>query len=136
MFGLNIEKNKVIKIIMIAILIIIVACVFYKLSVNNNNKETYGPMKQILYFSSKHCPHCKKFQTTWDKFYDTYKHNTFIKLKEIDGATNRDIVKQYNIKGYPSIIAVDENGKKFYNFAAPRTMKNLIAFMTKVSSEP
>lgn len=103
---------------------------------NQIEKETYGKLKQIIYFSSPRCPHCSSFKPTWDRFVQQYKYNTFVKFREVGLGMNNEngLIDKWQIKQYPSILAI-KNDKLYAEFEGPRTFRNLVSFLKMFSSD-
>jgi thiol-disulfide isomerase/thioredoxin len=63
--------------------------------------------KTVAYFFSPSCGWCKKMNPVYDGVSSKYKDIKFVK---IDASQNRDLVNQYKVDGYPSILFF--NGSK------------------------
>lgn len=123
------------------ILIIIVGiglCYFIYKKFFNTNEMFRDHYKEILYFSSKNCGYCGQFQPVWNSFKKTY-NNSFndtnkIEIKQIDADQYPEIVRKFNIDGYPTVIGV-YNGEKVTEFNGPRTYENLSKFYIRFQAK-
>ena len=116
----------------VTITLLIIAVTLYYLC-STKSIESYGSSRKILFFSSENCIHCKNFQPTWDQFVKTYQANSHIHLRKVNTNKHPELAQKYGINKFPTIVAVDKN-KIIAEFNAPRTMRNLIVFLVKVSS--
>ena len=62
-------------------------------------------MKQFLYFSSTWCVPCKSFNPVMDKI-----AMSGIPVQKIDVDMQKDLAKQFNVSGIPTVILV-QNGQ-------------------------
>ena len=71
--------------------------------------ENFGTPKQLVYFHMTGCGYCKKFTPEWEKFVQGYTGN--LKLKKLErGEAGDDLLQKYQIRGFPTILLIDENG--------------------------
>lgn len=100
---------------------------------NNEFTDKKNKKDTLLFFYADWCDHCQESKPIW---YNIKKDSSFLKFKvnfvEIDGddEDNSDLLKNYNIKEYPTII-LDRNNKK-YIFDAKLEPETLLRFMTSV----
>ncbi len=96
--------------------------------VNSNNTENPEPSDAVLYFFyADWCPHCTRAKEAggpWHTFKSRHpdgrviKNNTTIDIKEVDctdGETNKSMLKEYNVKGYPTILIVKNGNHYLYD---------------------
>jgi len=92
----------------------------------NTNKTVENTNKIKVYnFNTTWCGHSKNFQPIWDKFaksIDTTDNITIIDAK-CDTNTNDNLVKKYNIEGYPTVII--DAGDKFTTYSGERSVNGL-----------
>jgi len=117
-------------------LAIVMIGVFYILMFSNlvwKKTETFTTSnKEIVFFSMKGCGHCVEFQPIWDLFVSNHGNNEFVELKQVKYDEKPEIVKQYDVQGFPTILGL-ENGEKVREFSGARTYENLIAFLSEMS---
>ena len=72
--------------------------------------ENFGNPKSITYFYMNGCGHCEKFTPTWESFSNQYKGP--VKLKKMERTeAGESLLKKYNVRGFPTVIMIDDNGK-------------------------
>ncbi len=140
---INENKITISLAILIAIIFIFVASFGYDKYVKPLLDKNYVPNKEFLYgednndiiiyfFYTTWCPYCKKARPIWDEFKEkinsdkTYIENYNIIFREIDCDKESNLVKQFNIEGYPTIKLVRNN--KTYNYDAKPDVNNLMEF--------
>ena len=89
------------------------------------NEET--TKKEVYLFKAEWCPHCQSFKKTWnelsDKFSQKYKFITY------DSDKNKNEIKNWLVKGFPTIIMKD--GEKAIEYVGPRDIQSLSEFITQ-----
>ena len=88
-------------------------------------KTTRKSKKTLYYFYMDNCSYCKKFNPTWIKLVKELKSN--VTMKKINGPSHPNLMKQYKIKQFPTIILVTGKHKSVYK--GDRTMKDLKQFI-------
>lgn len=91
----------------------------------NYKKETFKEIKlKVLLIHAEWCGHCKNYRTPTNKFlafYDQLKDKyPGVVFEEIDCDQHKDLVAKYNVKGYPTIIAVKPDGTLLSDFIGDR----------------
>ena len=89
---------------------------------NETNTES---SKKLVYFYMKDCKWCTKFETIWQKL---KKKNKDIKFVKINGPRNKRLKEEYNVKSYPTLILVTEEGKE--TFEGMRNYKTVQEFIS------
>lgn len=99
-------------------------------TVDNNNHEI-----TIYLFKAEWCGHCKSFRETWNTICNTLtdpkgphkEHSTKINFITYDSNTHKDEIKQWDIKGFPTImIRRDKNAQEY---TGDRDMNSFITFI-------
>ena len=98
----------------------------YVLPLNGATTEGFKGRKSLLLLHMEGCGHCKKLMPEWDKFAET--NNTSIITKSVEKDDDRALVKRYGVKGFPTILLLDSNGKKLDTYGGPRTAKGLLDY--------
>tara|TARA_B100000902_G_scaffold34086_1_gene40992 strand:- start:1548 stop:1979 length:432 start_codon:yes stop_codon:yes gene_type:complete len=91
-------------------------------------------------FWAKWCPHCTKLKAkektdspmAWDnfqteKYVSTSKGNVLIRNYEIDEAPQ--IAKEFNVKGFPTVVLVNQKGEKIVQTSGKRDREGWISFV-------
>ena len=87
----------------------------------------------VMYFFMPECGHCQKFNPEWEKLQKMVDDNrASLKLTKIDGTddANKDLVDQYNVKGFPTIIL--EYGNKSAPYDGERTAEAVYKWATGI----
>ena len=86
----------------------------------------------LTYFGADWCGFCNEFNPTWKKLNKLLK-DLSIKTNKIDVDNNKDLVKKYKVKSFPTIIYVKKKGKGVYRFDEKQTrnIKNILKFCKK-----
>ena len=86
-----------------------------------NLENDVASQKSMVLFHADWCGHCKKFMPTWDaltnKWNDTQTDVKFMKVecgKPNENEAHAELMKKYDIKGYPTIIVFESGGFKEY----------------------
>ena len=116
----------------VTVLIIIVVRYLLHLVIYSNYLSSYlenfGNPKELVYFHMNGCGHCKKFTPTWNSFSQGY--NGDIKLKKLERSEAGDLLQKYEIKGFPTVLLIDEQGNK-KEFQGERTVEGLKNFINQ-----
>jgi len=97
--------------------------------------ETYAEKAKkgaIVYFHMDGCGHCRRFDPTWKEF--KADHEAALKDKGIslESYDARDeYTQEMGIVGFPSVLFVDDTGKKVDTFQGTRTVAELLRFARK-----
>jgi thiol-disulfide isomerase/thioredoxin len=110
----------------------------------NYQKETFNETKlRVLLIYAEWCGHCRSYRNanTFMKTYDEHikpqsKYDGVV-FEEIDSDKNKDKLDKYNIRGFPTIIAVKADGTFIDEFGKnrddPEDLKTFVsACLTKI----
>ena len=61
-----------------------------------------GNMTEIILFKASWCPHCTNFLPTWKRIQQSLKGK--YQFTTYDSDLNKDIIKQWEVEGYPTIM--------------------------------
>lgn len=90
-----------------------------------------GSGKSIVVCKADWCGHCKQAAPEFEKLMAaspmTLKDGTKVTVKVLDADKNKDEIKQYNIRGYPTILIGD--GANMTEYPGPRTYDGLVEFL-------
>jgi len=106
----------------------------YKNKYNNLKKKrnlimTGGSQQTEVYlFKADWCPHCQAFLPTWDALNKQYSSKySFIKY---DDKKNANIIKEWDIKGFPTIVI--KKGNRAMEYMGPKDFNSVLEFIKSV----
>lgn len=77
--------------------------------------------------------HCQKLAPTFEELAGSFEHDTTVNIAKLDCTEHRPICKDYDIKGYPTLLWF-EGGKKVDKYSGPRSLEDLKAYVEEKSS--
>ena len=95
------------------------------------SKKTQRKKRQntFHYFSVDWCGYCKKFDPTWKKIVKHFQKDKKLTFqKTIIDDTNQELLTQYNISSYPTLLLEKKNGRKVI-FEEERGLPNIRQFL-------
>jgi thiol-disulfide isomerase/thioredoxin len=110
-------------------------------SINKSNKvERFEEVDKVtvMLFYATWCPHCETYLQT-GKF-DTFDEAcaeagiTHVEFKKFDYDKNKELGEQYDISGFPSIIATNGKEKKFVFYGNRENAADIVKFVKAVKS--
>ena len=129
---LNTLKNRLsfkkpIDSILYIVALLIIFYFFYKYVLTNLNVENFenDGKKKVVYFYMNGCPHCDSFSPIWDDF----KQTSPLPTHKIECADAGEMLKKYNISGFPTILLLDKNNNKLKELEGDRTLVGLNALI-------
>ncbi len=95
--------------------------------VNKMNKPNKKYRATIYFFTTTWCGHCQSYKPTIEQIINKLAQNNDVLVKQIDGddKNNLDIIKKYDISGFPSII-IDKNDNKPIKFEGGKPIDTVI----------
>ena len=117
------RSSKPIKVVSLIILTFTLHFLFVRQS---SPMENFGNPATLTYYYMENCGHCKRFAPEWDTFVQNYTGQ--VKLRKVEMNEAGGDLEKYNISGFPTILAVDENGDK-KDYDGPRTSEGLTKFL-------
>jgi thiol-disulfide isomerase/thioredoxin len=118
--------NKSSKIVKVVSLIILTFTLHFLFVRQSSPMENFGNPATLTYYYMENCGHCKRFAPEWDTFVQNYTGQ--VKLRKVEMNEAGGDLEKYNINGFPTILAVDENGDK-KDYDGPRTSEGLTKFL-------
>ncbi|KAM0730141.1 Thioredoxin domain-containing protein 5-like protein [Formica fusca] len=85
-------------------------------------------------FYAPWCGHCQKLAPTWDKLANSLCNDDIVSISKIDCTQHRSICGQFDIKGYPTLLWI-EDGKKIDKYTGERTHEELKAYVSMMLSK-
>lgn len=123
------SNNRIYTLLLIIFLTFIGGFLLQKIF--NFNLEGYEGEEQIpakvVYFYMNGCSACKDFNETWNNFSNSYNGVLTIEKIEREEAGD-DVLDNYEVKGFPTVLLIDTNDKKIKEFTKDRTLDNLMNF--------
>jgi thiol-disulfide isomerase/thioredoxin len=90
-----------------------------------------GSSKSVVVCKADWCGHCKQAAPEFEKLMAaspmTLKDGTKVTVKVLDADRNKDEIKQYSVKGYPTILIGD--GSNMTEYPGPRTYDSVVEFL-------
>ncbi len=142
-------------VITLVIVAVIVLCVLYKDNINKffvtlkykitgneyyedtetevtekSQEESFaikGKGKQLVLFYAPWCPHCKTMMGDWDKF--AAENKSSVKAIKVNSDEQPDLVKEYSVQGFPTILLLDASGKNIATYEGERNAKAFAEFV-------
>jgi thiol-disulfide isomerase/thioredoxin len=111
---------------MLLLFFVVVSIVYFLFFRKNNSIENFGTPASCTYYYMEQCGHCKRFSPEWDNFVQSYTGP--VTLRKVDMSEAGSDLEKYNIRGFPTILIVDENGE-YKDYDGPRTSEALTKFL-------
>jgi thiol-disulfide isomerase/thioredoxin len=100
------RMNRINRVLFVLCSLISIYYIFFR---NTSFIDNFGNPVSCTYYYMDNCGYCKKFTPEWDKFVKNYKGN--IKFKKINMQNAETDIEKYNIKGFPTVLIMDEEGE-------------------------
>ena len=85
--------------------------------------------KQLVLFYAPWCPHCKEMLPDWDRFASANRSN--VSAKKVNSELEPELIKEYDIQGFPTILLLDGSGKTIAKYEGERDTKSLSDFVNR-----
>lgn len=135
MFNLS-AKNLMICGALLSLTSAISIVLIYTYFIKNNKKakELFTSPQELIFFKADWCGHCQRFKPIWDEVVnecsslDKYSH---IRMKELNIDTDeaKPLMQKHNVRGFPHVVLVSEEGNEEKVFQKNRTKEELLAFL-------
>ena len=93
-------------------------------------KKSLENGKKLIFFHMDGCPHCESMKPEWDKLKAT--NSSHIKLEDYERKQKPDLVEKFSIRGFPSIVLVDDNNDKVDEYNGDRKAKSINDYLKKI----
>ena len=93
-------------------------------------KKSLEKGKKLIFFHMDGCPHCESMKPEWDKLKAT--NSSHIKLEDYERKQKPDLVEKFSIRGFPSIVLVDDNNDKVDEYNGDRKAKSINDYLKKI----
>jgi thiol-disulfide isomerase/thioredoxin len=99
---------------------------------NKNKTQSNGSNnrnKTVAFFHADWCGHCQQFKPEWEKIKKELEVNN-VKYKEIN-SEDKDTVNAFKIRGFPTLMVVEDGTTNGIEYEGPRKKANFIEFVRK-----
>ena len=129
----SIPKNILLGIL--AIIILLLVMYMYNVpSMINTKKETFTSLEKpssFMMFYTDWCPHCThakpEFKKVMDKCSSGELNGKKIVVKMINAEEDKELVKEYKVEGYPTLIFTRDG--KNYTYEGNRTSADMMSYL-------
>lgn len=83
--------------------------------------------KKFILFHWEKCGHCKKMMPEWNKFESSY--NGSVNVGKVEKDEDPALIEKMGVKGYPTIMMLDENNNKIADYSGQRTASAFMEFV-------
>ena len=115
--------------IFILLLVVVGGYFLFKWCQNKKSPfEMFSGGAKLYFFYADWCGYCRKFKPEWEKL--KAEPNLGIELEEVDCSDNKNVpalAKEYNVKGFPTLILVNDGNKVTYE--GERSANAIISFI-------
>ena len=128
------KRNVQISIVSAALLVLIGVYVFRSRrskQVVVVEEEPIREVPSLLFFYADWCHYCDQFKPEWEKLEYMLGENPNIQLVRINGDERRDLMEQFQVPGFPTVILVTEAGPIPYE--GERTSDGIMQFLHSLS---
>jgi hypothetical protein len=118
----------------IVTLLILLVIYLYGIPTSNTKKETFATLEtptSFMMFYTDWCPHCTHTKPEFKKVMNNCSSGELngkkIVVKMINADENKDLAREYNVEGYPTLIFVKDG--KNYTYEGNRTEKDMMSYL-------
>lgn len=97
----------------------------------DNFEKHIATGKHFVKFYAPWCGHCQKLAPVWEQLAQSLEFETDISIAKLDCTQYRSICNQFDIKGYPTLLWL-EDGKKVDKYQGQRTHEDLKLYVNKM----
>jgi len=118
--------NRTSVLLKLLVAVAIIVAIYLSFFRRKSFYENFGNPASCTYYYMEQCGHCKRFSPEWDNFVQSYTGPVTLRKVEMNEAG--DDLEKYNIRGFPTILIVDDNGES-KDYDGPRTSEALTKFL-------
>jgi protein disulfide isomerase family A protein 3 len=89
----------------------------------------------LIEFYAPWCGHCKSLAPKWSELATKMKDYPSLRIAKID-ATANDYPSNFNVRGYPTILLVKNDGSEPVAYDGAREVKDMVSWLKKSVSRP
>lgn len=67
-------------------------------------------------FYAPWCGHCQKLAPTWEELANSLRNSKDVSISKVDCTQHRGVCGQFDIKGYPTLLWIEDGKKVKYRF--------------------
>ncbi|XP_028967068.1 thioredoxin domain-containing protein 5 [Galendromus occidentalis] len=101
----------------------------------NNFDEHVKEGKHFIKFFAPWCGHCKNLAPTWEDLAASYAESTGVTIASVDCTEHKAVCSRFEIKGYPTLLFLQNGGKTVEKYQGSRTIEDLTKFVDKLVKE-
>lgn len=99
---------------------------------HQHNQQQYQDDRIVLYFGRPTCPHCRRFDPTWEEFQGVTQGIIRTQKINCDDPQNREVCEwardELGLKGVPFVVMIDADRRRKAVFRGERTVQGLLEF--------
>ena len=124
------------RMIIVSVLIALMGLYLFRSKFSRSSKQIVQeePPREVptlLFFYADWCHYCDEFKPEWAKLEQILGNNPNIQLVKINGDERKDLMKQYNVPGFPTVILITGQGPIPYD--GPRTSDGIMDFLNNLA---
>lgn len=131
------NDNTIMLLVVGAVLLVLLYVLYNKNNTFNEGFSGYlepnGNEMNIVLFHATWCGHCQKFKPEWAKVENALKkmdnnvNGKVIRMVKVDADEKPDLVKKYNISGFPTVKVMTQG--KIVDYEGDRSMSGLMKYI-------
>ena len=93
----------------------------------------YGPSPEFIMFHAPWCGHCKRAMPEFEKLMNKYTGG--VKINAINCEENKNVAKEHNIKGFPTIRYYPKGmkGNNYEEYSGARNYSDFVEYLGQVN---
>ena len=124
------------RIIIVSILIALMGLYLFRSKFSKSSKrvsfeEPSRDVPALLFFYADWCGYCDQFKPEWAKVEQILGNNPNIQLVKINGDERKDLMEQFQVQGFPTVVLVTGQGPIPYD--GPRTSEGIMDFLNNLA---
>ena len=99
------------SVVICVLLVVLLVLVVYYVRQNNEGFQAEGEPCKLMFFVAKWCPHCKNAKPVIDQVKKNAPSNVDVVVVDEAEPEAKPLMKEYNIRGFPTVVIVKKNGE-------------------------